>query len=521
MALQGTDTPVAAQANAADTAFFGHPAGLSTLFFTDMWERFSYYGIRPLLLLFMTAAVGQGGFGFSNAESAAIVGIYAGAVYLLALPGGWLADNWLGARRAVLAGAVLIALGHLAIGLSAVLAKPAFFAGLMLIPLGSGLMKPSISSMVGALYAHDDVRRDSGFSIFYMSVNIGAFFGALVTGFLGERIGWHWGFAAAGAAMLIGLVVYAARMPKTLMEIGGPPLVSRAKARNIRLGLLACVTLLVALYTAAVAGLVVLRPEDIATRLGEALGLITVVYLGYLFFFAGFGSADRRRVLMIVVLFVVASVFWAALEQAPTSMNLFARDFTDRTIGGVEFPATWLQSLNPVYIILLTPVLGYIWTSVRRRGIALEKPVQFMLGLGFACAGFVVLALGARAAQSGHLVSPFWLLGSVFLQVIGELCLSPVGLNAFTQLAPEGWSSRMLGVWFMASSIGNLLAGLAGGHIEAGDARGAEVLFQFSAGVLLAAAVALALLIRPLRRMLQSSPDVTVTVPTAPLSGDP
>lgn len=505
-----------AAARAADTAFFGHPAGLSTLFFTEMWERFSYYGIRPLLLLFMTAALTRGGFGFATADAAAIVGIYAGSVYLLALPGGWLSDNWLGARRAVLWGAILIAFGHLAIGLSAILAKPAFFAGLILIPIGSGLMKPSISSMVGSLYARNDIRRDSGFSIFYMSVNIGGFVGALVTGFVGERIGWHLGFATAGVAMLIALAVYAARAPKALPGIGGPPVVAAARARRVKAVLAFIALLLASVYIAAVAG--VFRPDAqvIAASLGGVLALVTVGYLSYVYFFSGFGAADRARLLVIFALFVAASLFWAALEQQPTSMNLFARDFTDRVILGFDVPVTWFQSLNPVYIVILSPLMALMWTTLRRRGAELFAPVQFTIALGLACIGFVVLGLGARAAQSGVMISPLWLLGSVLLQVVGELCLSPIGLNAFTQLAPEGWSSRMLGVFYMSSAIGNLAAGIAGGHIAAGHAADAVTLFDWTAGVLFGGMIVLGCLVLPLQRLLAANGVIV----EAPVSAD-
>lgn len=497
MSRQQTTAP----APAGDTAFFGHPRGLSTLFFTEIWERASYYGIRPLLLLFMTDAVTRGGYGFSAAEASAIVGIYAGSVFLLALPGGWLADRWLGARRAVLAGAVLIMSGHLAIGLSALLSRPAFFAGLVLIPLGSGLMKPSISSMVGALYARDDIRRDSGFSIFYMSVNIGAFFGYVVTGLLGERVGWHWGFGAAGAGMFIGLVTYWLRAPRTLAHVEPPPPVSPALRRRIIAALAVIAALVAGVFAAAAAGLLVIDAQKTAGAMGVALAAIGALYLLQLFVAGGLTAAERRRVAVITALFLFAALFWAGLEQAPTSMNLFARDLTDRVIFGFEIPASWLQTLNPLFIVLLTPAMAALWTGLRRRGVGVSSPAQFAAALALAGGSFVVLYLGVQAARSG-LVSPLWLAGCVLLQVVAELSLSPVGLSAISGLAPEGRTSQMLGLWFLASAIGNLMAGLLGGAVDASDLDRAGAMFMGMAAALFGAAVVLALLARPLRLLL-------------------
>src|SRR5215211_7631063 len=359
---------------ADDRAFFGHPRGLSTLFLTEMWERFSYYGIRPLLVLFMTAALTSGGFGFDRPTASSIVGIYAASVYLASLPGGWVADRILGLRRSIWYGAILIALGHLAIGLSAVFAKPVFFLGLILIVLGTGLLKPNISAIVGDLYPEGGARRDAGFSIFYMGINLGSFFGQLVTGFLGETIGWHWGFGAAGVGMLFGLTFFALRAGKTLGDIGmhptrdPDPVVQARKEGQIKLVLGAGVAVLALVIVLAALGVIALDAQAIGQSMTYVLVGLAVLFFGYVFAAGGLDSDEKKRVLVIFVLFVFAAIFWSAFEQAPTSLNLFAKDFTARTVAGFEVPATWFQSINSAFIILLAPVFAALWMRLGERG---------------------------------------------------------------------------------------------------------------------------------------------------------
>jgi POT family proton-dependent oligopeptide transporter len=316
-----------------------------------MWERFSYYGLRPLLVLFMSAALAQGGFGFERGQASAIVGIYAACVYLASLPGGWIADRLLGLRRAIMYGAVLISLGHISIGLSSFAgSKLPFFMVLVLIVLGTGLLKPNISAIVGDLYPEGGARRDAGFSIYYMGINIGAFFGQLVTGILGEQVGWHFGFGAAGVGMLLGLVTFWAMSQRTLGSIGMEPTrhpdpavqqrqVSLAK-QSIAGGLL----LLAAVIVLAATGVITLNAQAIGQSMTYVLVGLAVVYFLYVFLAGGLNGDEKKRIAVILVLFVFAAIFWSAFEQAPTSLNLFARDFTDRQFGSFEIPATWFQS---------------------------------------------------------------------------------------------------------------------------------------------------------------------------------
>src|SRR5262245_3450531 len=322
--------PQTLKAESEKTGWMGHPRGLSTLFFTEMWERFSYYGIRPLLVLFMTAALANGWFGFARSEAASIVGIYAACVYLASLPGGWVADRWLGLRRAIWYGGILIACGHLSIALSAVFAKPAFFLGLVFIVMGTGLLKPNISAIVGELYPVGGSRRDVGFSIFYMGINIGALLAPLVTGYLGEKIAWHLGFGAAGVGMLLGLIWFRARQKSTLGSMGLTPSGTPAQQRTVKLSVGIGVAAVFAVILAAMAGIIHIDPVSVAEKMVVAQLALALLYFGYLFFLGGLTGDEKKRVAVIVVLFLFAAIFWSAFEQAPTSLNLFARDYTNR-----------------------------------------------------------------------------------------------------------------------------------------------------------------------------------------------
>ncbi|MFL6335394.1 MAG: peptide MFS transporter [Pyrinomonadaceae bacterium] len=493
----------------------GHPRGLTTLFLTEMWERFSYYGLRPLLILFMSAALLEGGFGFERGQASAIVGIYAASVYLASLPGGWVADRLLGLRRAILCGAVLISAGHISIGLSALAGgKLTFFLGLILIVCGTGLLKPNISAIVGDLYPEGGARRDAGFSIFYMGINLGGFVGQLVTGFLGETVGWHWGFGAAGVGMLFGLAVFATRARATLGDIGARPTPlpdpaaqrSRERRAKLMLGLgLGALALVVVL---AAAGVVTLDAQVIGQYMTYVLVGLAVLYFGYLFVAGELEADEKKRVLLIAVLFVFAAIFWSAVEQAPTSLNLFAKDFTERRLGGFEVPATWFQSVNSAFIILLAPVFAALWGWLGARKLDLSSPVKFSLGLLLAGVGFFVMILAANLVARGGgavKVSALWLVVSYFFQTVGELCLSPVGLSSMTKLSPRRYVGQMMGIWFLASAVGNLVAGLVGGHVDPKRVGQMPQLFTTTTALLLVSAVALGLLALPMRRMIRET----------------
>lgn len=498
----------------APKEFFGHPRGLSTLFMTEMWERFSFYGLRPLLVLFMTAALMEGGFGFERTQASAIVGIYAASVYLASLPGGWIADRLLGLRKAILYGAVLISAGHISIGLSAFVGgKVPFFIGLVLIVLGTGLLKPNISAIVGDLYPEGGARRDAGFSVFYMGINTGAFFGQIITGSLGEAVGWHWGFGAAGVGMLIGLVVFVIRSKSTLGDIGlhparDPDPTVQAKretqvkiATGIGLGILLLVIIL------ASTGVITINPQVVGSYMTYVLVGLAVLYFAYLFIAGGLVGDEKKRVLVIAVLFVFAAIFWAAFEQAPTSLNLFASDFTNRDFFGFLIPATWFQSINSLFIIALAPVFAVMWMRFGKRGIDVSSPTKFAFGLFFAGVGFFVMIFAANilVASGGTVkVSPWWLVISYFFQTIGELLLSPVGLSSMTKLSPRRYVGQMMGVWFLATSVGNLIAGLVGGHVDPEKLEQTPQLFTATTVALVVSAAVLGLLAIPIARMMKN-----------------
>lgn len=508
--------------NASQGGFFGHPKGLSTLFFTEMWERFSFYGLRPLLVLFMAAAVIQGGWGWDRGEASAIVGIYAACVYLASLPGGWIADKLLGLRKAVLYGGTLISLGHLTIGASAFISsKVPFFLGLILIVLGTGLLKPNISAMVGDLYPEGGARKDAGFSIFYMGINLGAFIGQLITGFLGEKIGWHWGFTAAGVAMIIGLVQFWLMSAKTLGDIGSEPTrhpdpaVQAKQESTVKLAIGVGLSILALVFILVAAGVITIDAQVVGTYLAYVLVSIGFIYFAYLLLLGGLDSGEKKRVLVIAVLFIFAAIFWSAFEQTPTALNLFAQDFTNRTIGGFEMPATWFQSVNSAWIILLAPVIATLWTSLGRRNINLSSPVKFAIGLSLTTLAFVVMIFAANivVGGSGVKVSPLWLITFYLFLTLGELFVSPVGLSSMTTLSPKRYVGQMMGIWFLASSVGNLIGGLVGGEVDPENLSAMPRLFTTTTLFLGGAALVLFVLAIPIAKMMKGNETAKVDDP--------
>jgi POT family proton-dependent oligopeptide transporter len=494
-----------------------HPRGLRTLFLTEMWERFSFYGLRPLLILFMSAAVADHGFGFDRKQASAIVGIYAASVYLASLPGGWIADRLVGLRRAILYGALLISAGHISIGVSSFAnAKLPFFLGLMLIVCGTGLLKPNASAIVGELYPEGGMRRDAGFSIFYTGINLGAFAGQLVTGFLGETIGWHWGFAAAGIGMLIGVFIFAIRAKATLGGVGESPSLDsdpsvrhkqQVRARTILvIGIITIASVVVLTAT----GFVKLDAQVIGYYMTYILVSLAVLYFGYLFTFGGLDSNEKKRLLLIGTLFIFAAVFWSAFEQAPTSLNLFAKDFTNRKFGSFEIPAVWFQSVNSAFVILLAPLFAAMWTRLGRKGLDLSSPAKFSFGLLLAGCGFLVMIPAAQiVVRSGGAtkVSALWLVSSYLFQTFGELFLSPVGLSSMTKLSPRRYVGQVMGIWFLAAAVGNLIAGLVGGHVDPEKLNQMPQLLNVTTASLMISGIALALLTIPIRRLMKGVQD--------------
>lgn len=452
-----------------DKSFFGHPRGLATLFFTEMWERFSYYGMRALLILFMTEETisANPGLGFDVTTSAAIYGLYTSLVYLLALPGGWVADNLWGQRKAVYVGGWIIAMGHFTM---AVPTRHTFFLGLVFIIIGTGLLKPNVSTIVGELYPEGGAARDAGFSVFYMGINLGALIGPLLCGLAGENYNWHYGFSLAGIGMVLGLVQFKYGY-KYLGDAGNlktdddaATIARKEKKFYAITGLLGALIVVFGFLVSS--GVWALTLTDIAAGLGILILVLAAVYFIYLLFFAGHTKDEKKRIGAIIWLFVLAAIFWSGFEQAGSSLNLFAKDLTDRVVLGWEMPASFLQSINSTFIIIFAPMFGAMWIWLARRKANPSIPVKFALGLIGLSAGFFVISWGAANATPGTPVSPSWLVVMYFLHTVGELCLSPIGLSSITKLAPVNRVGQMMGVWFVATALGNLFAGLVAGRLD-------------------------------------------------------
>ncbi|MEM6671667.1 MAG: peptide MFS transporter [Planctomycetota bacterium] len=611
------------QPSSAGPEWFGHPRGLATLFFTEMWERFSYYGMRAILILFMTAAaVGANpGLGLSTGEAGAIYGLYTFFVYVLTLPGGWIADRLWGQRRAVFVGGVIIMLGHVSL---AIPTNATFFLGLALVVTGTGLLKPNVSTMVGELYPEGGARRDAGFSIFYMGINLGSFLGTAAVAWLGEKHSFHWGFSLAAIGMFLGLVQYRLGL-RHLSEVGELHASQEAgvKQRSQRFYAIAAACAGGALLFGYLIGTGAIGVEltTVAAVLGSSVALLAVVYFALMMlgpkwtlglvgvalagafvaasqidsapfvedarealvrearsdrmtalraealasvesgalaevpateeleaqlpteaevrasisedsavgrgtldrnlraYQLGIGAAlilfllisiakflprppgeetDNKRLLVIFWLFLLSALFWMGFEQAGSSLNLFAREYTDRVLFGWEMPAGWLQNVNAFFIIVLAPVFGFVWTWLARRNANPSIPVKFALGLAGLSVGFFVLAWGASGASVDNQVGIRWLVVTYFFHTVGELCLSPVGLSSITKLSPAGKVGQMMGVWFIGTALGNLFAGLAASSLEG---QGPYELFR-TVAMIVGAAGLVALLTAPAVRRL-------------------
>jgi POT family proton-dependent oligopeptide transporter len=495
------------------TGFFGHPAGLRTVFFVELWERFSYYGMRALLVLFMTAPVAAGGLGMPTSEAGPIYGMYTASAYLAALPGGWLADRLIGQRRAVLYGGIVIMIGHIILAFPGV---TTFFIGLLFVIAGTGLLKPNISAMVGQLYATEDERRDAGFSIFYMGINLGALLAPLVTSSLAQEqwfkdilIGWgmspesswHWGFGATAVGMAIGVIWYLFDS-RTLGDAGMHPAVSGPEdAAAVRkkflmgVGLFAAVAIV--LVSLQATGVVAYTVEKVSNAFGTALLLTVVAFFVWLFTSGGWTGEEKKRLTVLTVLFLGACVFWSVFEQAGSTLTVFAERSTRNELFGMSFASGKWQSVNSLWVIILAPVFAWIWVKLGTRNPT--STAKFSLGLLFVSAGFALMVPAAALAASGDKVGWWWLLGCYFLHSVGEMCLSPVGLSAMTRLAPARVSSLMMGVWFLATSVGSFIGGTVAGMY---DKFSLPQLFGVVAAYALVFAVILALLIKPIKRML-------------------
>jgi POT family proton-dependent oligopeptide transporter len=487
---QTQSSPRSTSLTPGDTSFFGHPRGLATLFFTEFGERFSYYGMRALLILFMTAGVSSGGLGFDDAKAGAIYGLYTSMVYFASVPGGWVADRVLGLRRAVLYGGLLIMIGQFAMAVHDI---RFFYAGLCLVVMGTGLLKANISVIVGQLYAPEDQRRDAAFSIFYMGINLGAFVSPLVCGYIGQRIDWRLGFGAAGVGMAIGVVQYllgqrhlgTAGLPSAETGKGMPPLAW------------AVVAFVAVLAVLMFTGTIPVTAQGLANAGGVFLLAVVIGLFGWMVTTRGWTAQERRRIFGIIVLFLAAMIFWSVFEQAGSTLNLFAQRSTRTELFGFNFPASWLQSVNSIFIITLAPVFAWLWIRLGRNDPS--TPAKFALGLICAGLGFALLIGGAIIAETGVKVSPFWLVGVFFFHTVGELCLSPVGLSAMTRLAPARVAGLMMGVWFLSLANGNYIGGRLAALYQS---LPLPVLLGSVAAVAIIAGLIMAALVRPIKRLM-------------------
>ncbi len=389
-----------------------HPRGLYLLFAVEMWERFSYYGMRALLVLYMVKALE-----FGTEKAGAVYGWYTGLVYFTPLIGGYLADRYLGPRLCVLIGGIFIALGHFTLAIPAL---PAFFIALCLLIIGTGFFKSNISTIVGLLYEENDPRRDGGFTIFYMGINLGAFLSPLVCGTLGEKVGWHYGFAAAGVGMVLGLLIYYFYQHKYLGDKG--------------------------LHVTA-ANQAIKRENKPLTR------------------------EEKERVAVIFVLTFFAVFFWASFEQAGSSLTLFADRSTNRVIPWInwEFPTSYFQAVNPLFILLFAPLYSQMWFTLAKKQIEPSIPMKFVIALVLVGVGFILMVAAAYLFEVSGPVAVFWLLGAYLFHTLGELCLSPVGLSMVTKLAPMKFASLLMGTWFLSNFTANLVGGLFAGNYDAMD----------------------------------------------------
>jgi len=501
--------------------FFGHPRGLATLFLTEMWERFTFYGMRALLVLFLVTEASSGGFGLDDKTAVAIYGLYNAAVYLAGLPGGWIADRLIGAQRAVLAGGVAIAAGNALLAMSTT--PRGFYIGLVVIVLGVGLLKPNVSAIVAALYPEGGARLDSGFTIFYIGINVGAFLGPLVTGEAQILYGARAGFAAAALFMAVGVLQFfltrrhlgSAGTLSPSDGAGGAPGAAgstpdaagaaAATARSRNWARLWVGVLVAALVLAAVSfGWIPVDPVGLARVITYVIVAMAVLYFLYYFFVADLTTEERKRGVVLVVLFAGCALFFSGFEQAGSSMNLFAERYTDRTLGWLHavVPASWFQSLNSLFIFICAPFFAWAWIALAKRNLNPSAPAKFAIGVMLMGSGFLVMAAAASIVAAGSKVLPYWLILTYLLHTFGELCLSPVGLSYFTKLAPKRFVGQMMGMWFLAISLGNLVASLIAGEFDANNVAAMPGQYMhivyFSVGL----GAALLVISRPVKRLM-------------------
>jgi len=461
-----------------DTGFFGHPKGLKTLFLTEMWERMSYYGMRGLLVLFMTAAIAEGGLAIGTATAVAIYGLYTASVYFMGLPGGWMADRLIGSQKAIWYGGIIIMCGHIVL---AIPSHHTFFLGLILVVLGTGLLKPNITAVVGQLYTSEDTRRDSGYAIYYMGINIGSFIGYTVCGYLYENIGVHWAFGASAIGMALGLIYF--RMTADNLQGAGkaPASPMTAKAEKNSWSIIGTFMLVLAIVTSLMmSGTLSFNPITASKYTAVFFVFVFLAYFAWIYLRGELTAVEKKGMWAFMLVCVASTCFWSGFEQAGSSLNLFGRDLTDRTVLGFEFPTTWLQNANPFFIILLTPFFAAFWINLGKRMVTPAYGLKCAVGLIIMGLGFVVMFFAAQLAAEGK-VAAYWLIMTYFLHTVGELCLSPIALSAVSKLAPKRFMAQLMGLFVLTYSMGNIIAGLLAGGFDSENVAQMPDLFKMIA----------------------------------------
>ena len=470
-----------------DKSFFGHPKGLQTLFMTEMWERMSYYGMRGLLVLFMTTALTNGGLEITTATAVAIYGLYTASVYFMGVPGGWIADRLIGSQKAIWYGGIIIMCGHI------VLAIPndkTFYIGLILVVLGTGLLKPNITAVVGQLYSSSDERRDAGYALYYMGINIGSVIGYTVCGWLAKEVGWHWGFGAAAVGMAFGLMHFY-RTTDNLGGAGAKPaaIMTETAQKKSWAGIAIFIAALTIVAALMLSGKMSFDPVSVSEITAYIFLIIFVLYFLWIYVAGKLNEVEKKGMRAILLVCIASACFWSGFEQGGSSLNLFGRDLVDRTIFGYEFPTTWLQNVNPALIILLTPLFAALWINLGKRMITPGYGLKCAVGLIIMGLGFVVMYFAAKAlsvSQTGKVAS-YWLIMTYFLHTVGELCLSPIALSAISKLSPKRFMAQLMGLFVLTYAVGNIIAGLMAGGFDSENVATLPSLFRtiatFSIGI--------------------------------------
>ena len=481
-------------AGAPARTILGQPMGIATLFLTELWERFTYYGIQSLLILFMVAPAAKGGLGLDDRASSSIYGLYVGSTYLLGLLGGWIADRLAGAQRAVIAGGILIAIGNTLLALGA---TSVFFLGLLVIAMGVGLLKPNVSALVASLYPEGGARRDAGFSIFYMGINTGGFLGPMLVPLIATAFGWRFGFALTAVGMVLGV----GQFLLTRRFLGGAGLAVAPEQRASWTPIVLIFAVLAAAVLLALSGVLRFDAAVLASFASWAFSLLAVAYFAYLLFFAGLTAAERRRIMVMVALFVASVTFWAGYFQQGGSFNLFAARYTDMHILGWNAPPGVLQGADSLFVIILAGVFAALWLALGRRDRDPPAAGKFGVALLLLGAGFLVMYFAGERVLAGHRVLSTWLLSAYFLHVCGEMCISPVGLSNMSKLVPPRFVGQAMGMWFLSLALGGVLAGQLSGQYDASHLESLPALFLriFWYGVI---AGVVMLLVTPLTRRL-------------------